>query len=598
MEIGCDRQSLLDSFACVDLGHGIIGLFTLTEQSGNHCIFWRGFSMKGMNKEISIRLFAEIVLIGGLLLAPSAARAANLHGTVRTATPIQHVVVIFGENISFDHYFGTYPHALNPPNEPVFLARPDTPLVNGLTDTLLHWNPNFLNKKVNRKNATSPFRLDRSQAATADQDHEYTAEQRAFHSGLMDSFPRYTGKPDSSTVRNWLDKISVSDSPHYAFQTNGLVMGYFDGNTVTALWNYAQRYALNDNSYGSTFGPSTLGAINLISGQTNGVTDHINAGNTIIGGGNGTFTEISDADPIGDVCSTTTGAQIQFTGNNLGELLTQQGVTWGWFQGGFDLKKVNSNGTTGCLRSTYSKVTHVLDVDYDTQHEPFQYYKVTANPTHARPTSVALIGHNGDAANHQYDLEDFFAAVKAGNFPAVSFLKASMYQSGHAGASDPLDEQAFIVRVLNFLESQPEWKNTAVILAYDDSDGWYDHQMPPIVNSSTTEADALTGAGACGNGETALAGPETAHAQGRCGYGPRLPLLIVSPYAKRNYVDHALTDQTSIIRLIEDNWLHGQRLGHGSFDAIAGPLTGMFDFQHPDAKKYILNDSTGTVIVR
>jgi phospholipase C len=134
-----------------------------------------------------------------------------------------------------------------------------------------------------------------------------------------------------------------------------------------------------------------------------------------------------------------------------------------------------------------------------------------------------------------------------------------------------------------------------VILAYDDSDGWYDHQMGPIVNQSTTRADALTGPGQCGDGSTALPGPHTAHAQGRCGYGPRLPLLAISPYAKQNYVDHTLTDQTSVLRFIEDNWLGGERVGGGSFDSIAGPMTGMFDFEHPDARQYLLNDSTGVV---
>ena len=123
-----------------------------------------------------------------------------------------------------------------------------------------------------------------------------------------------------------------------------------------------------------------------------------------------------------------------------------------------------------------------------------------------------------------------------------------------------------------------------MILAYDDSDGWYDHQMGPIVNQSTTKADALTGPGKCGDGSTALPGPKTAHAQGRCGYGPRLPLLVVSPYSRKNYVDHTLTDQTSVLRFIEDNWLGGERVGGGSFDAIAGPINGMFDFKHPDPK--------------
>jgi phospholipase C len=282
-------------------------------------------------------------------------------------------------------------------------------------------------------------------------------------------------------------------------------------------------------------------------------------------------------------------------GRNIGNLLSRAGVTWGWFEGGFDLSVTNPNGTTGCARSTTSAITHVASRDYIPHHEPFQYYASTANPSHARPRSVMTVGHNGDPANHQYDARDFFAAVKAGNFPAVSFLKAPAYEDAHAGYSDPLDEQQFLVQVINFLERQPEWSTTAVVIAYDDSDGWYDHQMGPIVNQSTSPADALTGPGDCGNGATALPGvkPTTRHAQGRCGYGPRLPMLVISAWAKRNFVDHRVIDQTSIIRFIEDNWLQGERIGEGSFDGIANPLNDMFDFTHGNNAKLFLNPATG-----
>jgi phospholipase C len=84
-----------------------------------------------------------------------------------------------------------------------------------------------------------------------------------------------------------------------------------------------------------------------------------------------------------------------------------------------------------------------------------------------------------------------------------------------------------------------------------------------------------------------------AHAQGRCGYGPRLPLLVISPYSKKNYVDHTVTDQSSILRFIEDNWLDSQRIP-GSFDSLAGKLNGMFSFHTaPDLAPYILSTSTG-----
>ncbi len=536
--------------------------------------------MSGMPK---CYLLAGVCVIA-LSLSANAQHANST--TPKTATPIRHLVIVFPENISFDHYFGTYPHAENPPNEPKFVGAPNTPTVNGLTPSLLTHNPNALNP-ANGPGAVNPFRLDRSQAATADQDHDYTAEQLAFHAGLMDLFPKSVGKGNPPK--------NGAQSP---LNTTGLTMGYFDGNTVTAMWNYAQRFSLNDNSYGSNFGPSTPGAINLVSGQTNGVVDMRNGHGGVADGGNGSFTLITDPDPVGDVCSATTRMLVSMSGNNIGNLLTAANVSWGWFSGGFDLTVQNPNGTTGCKRATVSPVTHKSVPDYIPHHEPFQYYPSTANPSHTRPSSVQTIGHNGDAANHQYDVHDFFDAVKAGNFPAVSFLKAPAYQDGHAGYSNPLDEQAFLVQVMNFLQGTPEWKDTAVIVAYDDSDGWYDHQMGPIVNQSSGSKDALTGPGSCGSGSAALPGVDAgnAHAQGRCGFGPRLPFMVLSPWAKVNFVDHTLTNQASVIAFIENNWLHGKRLGKGSFDSISDPITGMFDFHTaPRMSKLLLNEETGEV---
>ncbi|MGC2398239.1 MAG: alkaline phosphatase family protein, partial [Acidobacteriaceae bacterium] len=131
-------------------------------------------------------------LTGGLMPGLAQQKTAN-NVSSPTATPIKHLVVIFDENVSFDHYFATYPNALNPPHETPFKALAGTPRVNGLTEPLLQRNPNFLNVKVNRSFAVNPFRLGPAQAATADQNHGYTEEQLAFHSGLMDSFPQYTG---------------------------------------------------------------------------------------------------------------------------------------------------------------------------------------------------------------------------------------------------------------------------------------------------------------------------------------------------------------------------------------------------------------------
>jgi len=257
-------------------------------------------------------------------------------------TPIQHLVVIFGENESFDHYFGTYPHALNPPGEPRFTALLGTPAVNGLSGLLLTNNPNLT--PANGAGASSPFRLGRVQALTADQGHGYTAEQSSFNNFAMDLFPSKTGAA-GAPPKGYPPVVA----------TKGLVMGYYDGNTVTALWNYAQRYALNDNSFGTVFGPSTPGALNLVSGQTNGVigTNGISS-SSVISDLSGGQTVIGDPDPLNDVCSSATTQQARMSGKNIGDLLNTADITWGWFNGGFNLQTVNANGTTGCSRSTVS----------------------------------------------------------------------------------------------------------------------------------------------------------------------------------------------------------------------------------------------------
>jgi phospholipase C len=528
-----------------------------------------------------------------IALCAVAAGGVSLHAQNIDAArkDIRHVVILFQENISFDHYFGTYPVAQNPSGEPYFKALPGTPKVDGYDHRLLTSNPNYLNPQ-NGAGRSNPFRLDRSQAATADQSHDYSAEQRAFDGGKMDMFPASVGHPDGPRIPG---------SHPGVLATSGLTMGYFDGNTVTALWNYAQHYAMSDRQFGVIFGPSTPGAINLVSGQTNGVVNDQNAQGGMALDGSGGYTLTSDPEPEGDVCSSTSDPLAHMSGRNIGNLLTAANVSWGFFEGGFDLSVINANGSTGCRRNSTSKWTQVRKRDYAPHHEPFQYYASTANPKHIRPSSPAVVGANHDGgANHQYDTHDFFDAITAGNFPAVSYLKAPAYQDGHAGNSDPLDEQQWVVSVINFLERRPEWRHTAVIIAYDDSDGWYDHVMAPTTNGSATAKDMLDGAGKCGDGGKALPGVSaaSAHAEGRCGPGPRLPLLIVSPWAKSNYVDHTMTDQTSILRFIEDIFLDGRRIGQGSFDARSGSLLGMFDFSKgspQNTRTLILDPETGLV---
>jgi phospholipase C len=520
------------------------------------------------------RRFARAALAVGLTTSVVMAlgASAQAEGVSRqpstTSTPIKHLLVVFQENVSFDHYFATYPKAANLAGQPRFHAAAGTPTVNGVAGPLLHHNPN----------AVQPFRLDRSQAVTCDQDHDYTAEQQAFDNNLMDRFVEHTST-DTCTAP--------------AFGRPGLVMGYYDGNTVTGLWNYAQRFAMSDNFFNTTFGPSTPGMLNLVSGQTSGAVAYDPAGHPVTDpkvaadpDAHGVGTVIHDPDPVYDDCSKPGVNHVSMGGPNIGDLLNAHHVTWGAFMGGFRPTSPATATTGAVCASVHGNIAGATVNDYIPHHAFFQYYASTANPHHLPPADLGEIGRNG-RANHQYDLSDLYRSMDVGTLPAVNYVKAASYQDGHAGYSDPLDEQHFLVDLVNRVQASRYWKDTAIVIAYDDSDGWYDHAAPAIVNpSSSATNDALNGPGACGHGNP-LGG-----ALDRCGYGPRLPLLVISPYAQRNAVDHTLTDQTSVLRFIEDNWQLG-RIGGGSFDAVAGELDGLFDFGRPRHEPLYLEPQSG-----
>lgn len=502
-----------------------------------------------------------------------------------TATPIKHVVVIFQENVSFDHYFATYPNAANVAGEklqgtnvaaPKFTAKPGTPKVNNLA------NKNLL--APHNPNSVQPFRLTPAQAVTCDQDHDYTAEQEAFNGGLMDKFVEFTSRDACQPGQ---------------YGTNGLTMGYYDGNTVTGLWNYAQHYAMSDNSYSTVFGPSTPGALNLISGQTHGVRSYDpltrqqtatpDAYTVKFPNAQGVGTVTGDPDPVWDDCSSTKYKVAGMDGKNVGDLMNDKGVTWGWFQGGFRPTQDATDSSRAVCGSTHKNVAGISSTDYNPHHEPFQYYKSTANPKHLAPSSDAMIGKT-DQANHQYDISDFAKVVNSDNMPAVSFLKAANYQDGHAAYSDPIDEQKFVAEQINAIQKSKNWKDTAIVIAYDDSDGWYDHASAKLTNSSNTTQDAEICRKAAEAGVPMAGGYVD-----RCGPGTRQPFLVISPFAKQNFVDHTQTDQASITRFIEDNWGLG-RIGDASMDAKANSINNMLSFHGPKAGRLILDPSNGTVV--
>jgi len=600
----------------------------------------------GIKRALLAAVAATCALGGAVAVATAHSGVQKSHtADGSTATPIKHLVVIFQENVSFDHYFGTYPYAANTSGQRISGGRHvhvnglyDTPGLNG-KGTLLTNNPNT----DARGQQVNPRRLDPANlndVLLCDQDHDYNDEQKAFDGGKMDKFPT-TVATSSGTNPTGQQKCQASD-----------VMNYYDGNTVTGMWNYAKNFAMSDNFFGTTFGPSSPGAINLVSGNTGNVGLQINGANTdgdTVSDGQGGFSLVSDAQPYYDDCSTRDA--VSLTGTNIGDELNAKGLSWGWFQGGFRPTTSFATATGGTQpTSTFipdqfkgkfaqppasdqglCNAVHPVGAgiggtggtaagptnygnkdDYIPHHEPFNYYASTANPHHLPPASLAAIGTDTESyvsgqpqfntANHQYDISDFnglLGAISHGyispdHLPAVSFLKAPGYQDGHAAYSDPYDEQQFVTTEINALEQTPDWSSTAVIITYDDSDGFYDHVYSGVHNPSNTSnvatppgpQDFLTGTGLCGTG-TPLAGQN-----GRCGYGPRLPFLVISPWAKRDAVDHTLTDFSSIDKFVEDNW--GLPRIPGSFDSIAGSINPLFGFgRHPDNSKLFLDRTTG-----
>jgi phospholipase C len=271
------------------------------------------------------------------------------------------------------------PYAANLPGEKAWYARPGTPTVNGLYSSLTSSGPTgpLLTRNPNLSN---PLRLAPDQPMTCDQDHNYTAEQNAADHGAEDLYAQNTGK--GVTLDKCLAGLTYKGVPEpvpAGASSNYAVMDYYDGNTVTALWNYAQHYAMSDNAYGTTYGPSTPGALNVTAAQTYGATcgpafatindspctappgynsSDVAASNLTTSGAPtaaGSGTTYSDSDPTYDICSylpsadggdgNTPATTLGMGGTNIGDELTSAHDTWGWFEGGFDNGYVPGHGT-------------------------------------------------------------------------------------------------------------------------------------------------------------------------------------------------------------------------------------------------------------
>jgi phospholipase C len=459
-----------------------------------------------------------------------------------TRSPIKHTIILYQENISFDHYFGTYGHGSNG-----IPAGSTLSYTNG-TQT---WGP------------YAPTQLPgTTQSRTCDVDHSYTDMIRMVNHGAMDKFLSAFSPPAQGN-----DKIVGPAATCPTFETltppgagaTALANAYYTGTAgdpnapLQNYWKLASQYTLADNFFQGVYGPSTPGAQWLVAATNN---------------------TPGDPNPIGDTCNDYTASISPQNIPNLGAEATAAGTSWAWFQGGF--------GT--CVPAPTPNLV-VLN-GYSAHHDPFQYFTSTADLNHAYAFDPNL--SYPQANRHQRDLSVFNAALAgtavAGSgssvvptLPAISWVKAPQIDDGHPGYSGPALEDAFVGDLVSRLKASNYWKDTALVIAFDETGGWWDHVAPPDLGNKFGGHFATWV-----NGQPNLTGcqyPGVPGAPcGEAGLGPRMPVLVISRFAKRGYIDHQQLNTASLTKWVE--WNHRlPALGvWGNRDTAAGNLTRAFNF--------------------
>lgn len=425
-------------------------------------------------------------------------------------THIHHVFVIYQENRSFDSYFGSFPGVDN-------LAT---------AEARAH---GFRQYDPIGKTWITPFLL--TAADTEDADHSREALLAKSDGGRMDHFVSY----EETNLVN-----SSGFSPNLARQIGLLTMAHEDCSTVPFLWMYAHRFTIYDHIFQAMYGPSTPGNIDLIAGQT-GETQAARHPDQAFKSSFGTGEPVvNDADPDfgpyafaseanGQLQLDQTYATVMLTmsGRNapevkkdaddvkedIGELgrLDRQAVPWGWYQEGFGNGEGNNHPA------------------YIVHHNAPQYF--------------GYIRQNPSMWSGEHDLLDFFSDIEKQRLPdrSVVFVKggrqnpfgwtpvnpralAVLGDDDHPGYSDSHLSESLVAKVVNAIARSPYWKDSAIIITWDDSEGFYDHVPPPQF--------------------------ETCPDKEPCGDGPRVPFILISPYARPGGVVSDPGDHVSFIKFL------------------------------------------------
>ena len=405
-----------------------------------------------------------------LLSLPLAASATD------KLAPINHIIVIYLENHSFDNLFGTFPGADGIANN----KNPQTQADGDLYDTL----PQPVSKKGPDTRfpsdlANTPFPITRYvgyDQLIADPVHRFYQTQQQINRGRMDKFVEFTN-------------------------VGGLVMGYY-AEQNSPLWQYARKYALADHFFTAVYGGSLINHLWLVCAC---IPHYENAPAEMLAqlDKNGKLLRDGELTPQGDLVNNIQPFGWPYdpqkvhrpeqrlpaqTLPTIGDRLSEKNISWAWYSGGWD------EAITGKLGSF---VPH---------HQPFIYFKNYGENTQGR-------------TQHLKDEADFMAAIKVGTLPAVSYYKPIGKFDLHPGYSAPKESEEHAFEIIKAIEASPLWKDSLIIVTFDDSGGFYDHVAPPK--------------------------------RDRFGPGIRVPTLIISPFAKQGFIDRQNYDSTSILKLIE-----------------------------------------------
>ncbi|HSS93633.1 MAG TPA: alkaline phosphatase family protein [Candidatus Dormibacteraeota bacterium] len=467
-------------------------------------------------------------LVAAMLFA--ATTSAGAESSDKTRSAIKHTIILYQENISFDHYFGTYGHGAN-----------GIPAGSTLTHTngVQVWGP------------YAPTKLNSTQTRTCDVDHGYVDMIKMVNHGAMDQFLQFGNNKTVGSPSTTCPTFESASPTPPGTNLTALANAYYTGTAgdpnspLQNYWSLASQYTLADNFFQGVYGPSTPGAQWLVAATNN---------------------TPGDPNPIGDVCNDYPASISPQNIPNLGAEATAEGTSWAWFQGGFGI----------CTPTAVN--------GYSAHHNPFQYFTSTADLNHAYAYDPNL--SYPQANRHQRDLSVLYAALAetpvpgqtvVPKLPSISWVKAPQIDDGHPGYSGPALEDAFVGDLVAKLKASDYWKDTALFIAFDETGGWWDHVSPPDLGGHFATWI---------NGSPNLSGcqyPGIPGAPcGEAGLGPRMPALVISRFARKGFVDHNLLNTASLAKWVE--WNHRlPALGvWGNRDVTAGSLVNAFRFGEED----------------